>query len=47
MRGFAQRAGAIGETLGDVPLQVAAQYHLSWLATSRATIAGPNTSVGG
>jgi class 3 adenylate cyclase/tetratricopeptide (TPR) repeat protein len=28
MRRFAQRAGAIGETLGDVPLQVAAQYHL-------------------
>jgi tetratricopeptide (TPR) repeat protein len=28
MRTFAERAAAIGETLGDVPLQVAAQYHL-------------------
>jgi tetratricopeptide (TPR) repeat protein len=28
VRGFAQRAEAIGETLGDVPLQVTAQYYL-------------------
>lgn len=28
VRAFAQRVGTIGETLGDVPLQVAAQYYL-------------------
>ena len=28
VRTFAQRVEAIGETLGDVPLQVAAQYYL-------------------
>ncbi len=46
-RTFAQRAEAIGEALGDVPLQVAARHYRRPRATTcRATIAGPKTPAG-